>query len=103
MKTCHAGGRTLEREPAYPLVLPTKPRANPEQSGEPRQPFTYGPCLPELDGRQPDRLTQLMAVPTARLVLLERSDDDRVPVGGSWRAVDESLGHRRRTATAVAD
>jgi hypothetical protein len=44
-----------------------------------------------------------MAIPAACLVLLERTDDDRVAVGGSGRSVDEPLGHRRRAAAAVAD
>ena len=46
---------------------------------------------------------ELVARAAARLVLLERPDDDRVAVGGGGRAVDESLGHRRRPAAAVAD
>src|SRR5205823_7870843 len=46
---------------------------------------------------------ELVARAAAGLVLLERSDDDRRAVGGSGRAVDEPLRHRRRAAAAVAD
>ena len=49
------------------------------------------------------RCRELVAAAAARLVLLERADDDRRAVGRSGRAVDEPLRHRRRAAAAVAD
>ena len=43
-----------------------------------------------------------MAGAAARLVLLERADDDGGAVRRSRKTVDEPLGHRRRAAAAVA-
>src|SRR5437588_700509 len=44
-----------------------------------------------------------MTAAAARLVRVERPDDDCGAVGGSGRPVDEPLRHRRRAAAAMAD
>src|SRR5581483_5394897 len=44
-----------------------------------------------------------MARAAARLVRVERADDDRLAVRRRGEAVHEALRHRRRTAAAVAD
>ena len=50
-----------------------------------------------------NRRSQLVAGAAARLVRVERTDDDRLAVGRCREAVDESLRHRRRPAAAMAD
>src|SRR5664279_760035 len=49
------------------------------------------------------RFGDLVAAPAARLVRVERADDDRGTVRGCGRTVDEPLRHGRRSATAVAN
>src|SRR5581483_6206160 len=49
------------------------------------------------------RLAELVAAAAARLVRIERADDDRRSVRRCRRAVDEPLRHRRRAAAAMTD